>query len=156
VIEEPASSTKDLQELTRREHHAVGSILENEQLTADLDDASAKLLLDWGIACAQRAARSTVGLGDEEAEQALYPRLRATRRLMRQVNQWIAGRRELDAQRGAAALDQLIEQAAVIYGKGYAPPSQDRRQGFLRMHFETADDPQRLITDLRHLIENQG
>jgi len=154
VIEEPTSSTQARQELTRREHHAVASILENERLTADLDDASAKLLLDWGIACVQRVVRSTAGLSDEQAEQAMYPRLRATRRLMRWVNQWIAGRREPDAQRGAAALDQLVEQAAVIYGEGYAPPSQDRRQRFLSMQFEYADDPGRLIADLRRLIES--
>ena len=155
-MEDPASSPAQRQDLTRRERRAVESILENERLTADLDDASAKLLLDWGIACARRVSRSTAGLDDEEAEQALHPRMRATRRLMRQVNRWIAGRRELDAQHGAAALDQLIEQAAIIYGQDYTSPSQDRRQAFLRMHFEYVDDPQRLIAALRRIVENQS
>jgi hypothetical protein len=154
--DELAAFVQKFQDLAQRERRAVESILENEQLTADLDDACAELLLDWGLACARHIARSTAALGDEEAEEAMSLRMRATRRLMRGVNRWIANRRQTDAQQGAASLDQIVEQAVVIYGAGYAPPSQTRRQGFLRMQFEYADDPQGLIAALRQLIENQS
>jgi type VI protein secretion system component VasK len=75
---------------------------------------------------------------------------------MRRVNRWVARRRETDAQQAAASLDQIVEQATIIYGEGYAPPSRTWRQGFLRMQFEYADDPQGLIAALRQLIENQS
>jgi hypothetical protein len=154
--DERAACSGEPQVLAQREQRAVESLLENEQLTANLDDACAERLLDWGIACARHIVQGTAALGDEEAEQATTPRMRATRRLLRGVNRWVANRRETDVQQGAAALDQIVEQATVIYGTGYTPPSRTRRQGFLRMQFEYADEPQGLISALRQLVENQS
>jgi len=48
-----------MDELTRRAQDLAESILENESLTADLDDAAAKVLIDWGVACAEIIAHST-------------------------------------------------------------------------------------------------
>jgi hypothetical protein len=154
--DELGAFVQKFQNLAQRERRAVESILENERLTADLDDACAELLLDWGIDCARRIARSTAGLADEEAEEVMMPRMRATRRLMRRVNRWVARRRETDAQQATASLDQIVEQAAIIYGEGYVPPGQTWRQGFLRMQFEYADDPQGLIAAIRQLIEHRS
>jgi hypothetical protein len=139
-------------ELTQRIHRAAESILENERLTADLDDAAAKVLLDWGIACAKMVARSTVGLDDAEAKESMSPRLRATRRLMRLVNRWIASRPDMDAEGGAMLLTDIIEQAAIIYDKDWIVPSDNRRDAFLRQGL--VGSPVQFILNLHKLIEN--
>ncbi|MEW6406151.1 MAG: hypothetical protein AB1649_30570, partial [Chloroflexota bacterium] len=122
---------------------AAESILENEDLTADLDDAAAQALLDWGIACAKRIAQNTLGLDDMEAEEAMYQPMRATRRLMRAVNNW-ASRHEILGDRGRAEeLEKIIEQAGAIYGGEYAPPASDQQSAFLAQSSESiADIPQ--------------
>jgi len=155
-MEELASFVQRMKELQQRVNHAAESILENERLTTDLDDASAKVLIDWGVACAERIARSTAGLSDEEAEEAMYPRLRATRRLMRRVNSWVANRHTIEAASGAASLDEIAAQAEIIYGDDFVPPSRARRDAFLRLHFEYAKDPQQLIIHLRDLFERSN
>jgi hypothetical protein len=155
-MEELASFVKRMKQFQQRVNRAAESILENERLTADLDDADAKVLIDWGVACAERIARSTAGLNDLEAEEAMYPRLRATRRMMRQVNSWMASRRTMDATTSATALDEISALAEIIYGDDYVPLSRARRDAFLRLHFEYADDPQQLITQLRDLFESSG
>lgn len=139
-------------EVPRRVKRAAESILENEALTADLDDVAAKVLLDWGGACAKMIAQSTAGLNNIEAEDAMSPRLRATRRLMRLVNRWVSKRQQRDTEGSATALTKIIEQAAIIYGEDFTPPSDDRRDAFLRQSL-TAPPPQ-IIRDLRALIEN--
>lgn len=140
-------------EVTRRIERAAESILGNEGLTADLDDAAAKVLLDWGVACAEKVAGSTDGLGDFEAEEVMSPRLRATRRLMRRVNRWAANRPNIDTEEGAELLNQIIEQAAIIYGDSFIPPDDDQRTSFLAQQWELADDPMQFIAELRELLE---
>lgn len=152
-MQELAAFVKRMKEFQQRVNRAAESILENERLTADLDDASAKVLIDWGVGCAERIARSTTGLNEAEAEEAMYPRLRATRRLMRRVNSWVASRRTMDATTSATALDEISALAEIIYGDDYAPPSRARRDAFLRLHFEHAEDPAHLITRLHDLVE---
>lgn len=141
-------------ELVQRVNRAAESILENESLTADLDDEAAKALLDWGITCAEMIARSTAGLNDSEAEEAMSLRLRAIRRLMRLVNRWGASYSEMDAEAGASLLTRIIEQAAIIYGEEFTPPNDDRRDAFLKQHL--ADPPLPMIVNLRKLVENSG
>jgi hypothetical protein len=140
-------------EVTRRIERAAESILGNEGLTADLDDSAAKVLLDWGVACAEKVAGSTDGLGDSEAEGVIEPRLRATRRLMRRVNQWVASRPNIDTKEGAELLSQIIEQAATIYGDSFVPPDDDQRTSFLVQQGELNDDPIQFIAGLRELLE---
>jgi len=137
-------------ELVGRIHRAAESILENERLTADLDDAAAKELLDWGIACVKGVAQSTVGLNEVEAQEAMSPRLRATRRLMRLVNRWIARRPDIDAEGSATYLTKIIDQAAIIYGEDLVP-SHQRRDAFLSQSL--VESPAQIIVDLRRLIE---
>ncbi len=141
-----------MNELGQRIDRAVESILENESLTADLDDAAARVLLDWGIACARMIAQGSAGLNDLQAEQFMSPRLRATRRLMRVVNRWVPQRLQVNARENATLLAKMIEQAAVIFGQDYSPPTLDRRKGFLRKSL--VDPPPQVIENLRVLIEN--
>jgi hypothetical protein len=142
-----------MDELAQRVQRAVESILENERLTAGLDDAAAQVLLNWGVACAKTIVRSTAGMDSSAAEESMSPRLRATRRLMRRVSKWVANRRSLDAQRSAALLTQIFEQAEVIYGAAFSAPSPDQRDVLLELPFIYADEPEQMIADLRHLLE---
>jgi hypothetical protein len=141
-----------MDKLTQRINRAVENILENEALTSNLDDDAAQALLDWGIACAQMIAQSTEWLSDIEAEDAMSPRLRAIRRMMRHVNQWIPQRLEAGSEDNAASLAKIIEQATVIYGKDFTHPGSIQQQNaFLRRNL--AASPVETIASLRVLIE---
>lgn len=72
----------------QRAVRAAESILGNETLTNDLDDEAASVLLDWALAWAERVAHSTSRLDDEAAQEAMYPRLKAIRKMMRSINRW--------------------------------------------------------------------
>ncbi len=137
-----------MRELERRVQSAVESILGNESLTADLDDPAAKALLDWGIACAERIAGRTAGLNDEQAEEIIYRGLRATRRLMRLVQRWASHQTGMDT----ALLDQILEQAAIIY-PDFTPPSTHRRVMFL---YQIPDPALQRITQIRELVQGSS
>jgi hypothetical protein len=142
-----------MDQVERRTKRAIQSLLENESLTSDLDDDAAQALLTWGMDCVKLVTPSTAGLDDEQAEEAMYPRLRATRRLMRQVSRWVAQQQDLDERARARFLDQVIEQATIIYGQGYTAPEAMQRHNFVtRLAFSPT--PLQLITDLRRLVEN--
>lgn len=140
-------------ELAPRINRVVESILENESLTADLDDVAAKALLDWGVACAKVIAQSTASLDDIEAEDVMSPRMHATRRLMRLVNRQVSRQSHTDAGGGATLLTKVIEQATTIYGKDFTPPDNEQRNAFLKEGL-ISSSPQ-FIANLRALIENQ-
>ena len=140
--------------VTDRAQRTAQTLLDNESLTADLDDAAAQALIDWGVASVEAIARDTAGLDDADAEQAMEPRLRAVRRLMRRVNRWVAGREAMSGGEAAAHLEEIVAQAAVIYAGTLAPPSRDERIRFLvRGH---ADEPPQMIRNLRTLIEDSA
>jgi hypothetical protein len=119
-----------------------------------LDDAAAKVLLDWGTAWAGKIAESTDGLDESQAEEVMHPRLRPTRRLMRLVNKWIANRREMDNEDSEALLTKIIEQAGIIYGQDFTPPDDDQRYAFSRQQIEMVDNPRQMIANLRDLLES--
>jgi hypothetical protein len=145
-----------IDELEQRAQSAVDNILENEQLTAGLDDAAAQSLLEWGIACAEMIARSTADLTDAEAENTIYPRLRATRKMMRRVNRWSVNQPMLDSKASAERLAEILEQAAIVYGDEYVPASQDQQVDFLRSDSPNPVGPQLFITSVRNFIERAG
>ncbi|RIK39039.1 MAG: hypothetical protein DCC55_19305 [Chloroflexi bacterium] len=146
-------------ELTPRESQAMESILDNEALTSNLDDAAAQVLLDWGTAYAREIAQRTAGLDDAEA--LLEEKLQATHRLMRAVNQRfdpaILAEFESDPQARAQAdrrlLKHLLEQAAVIEGAQLVKPADEQLIGFAQDELARAGTPQALITTLRRLVE---
>jgi len=145
---QPAAA--DLSQLLQR---AAESILENESLTADLDDSAAKELLDWGLACAKRVAQEAAGFEAAAVETTLSTRLQATRRLMRAVTQWIAGQQDMDAASSSDALSKIMEQAAVVYGRSFTPPATAQYTAFLASQTDANDSPQQMIARLRALIE---
>jgi len=141
--------------LEQRTQRVAQSILENESLTADLDDPQAQALLDWALERAGTVAQSTAGLDDAEAEELMVPRLRALRRLMRQVNQWMRGGQDMDQRTGAELLSQIVNQAQIVHGPGYVPPGPERRQAFLRLRCELAGDPTQMLDRLLGLLSTQ-
>jgi uncharacterized membrane-anchored protein YjiN (DUF445 family) len=140
-----------MEALEERINRAIESILENESLTADLDDDAAKALNDWGITCVNRIAQSITRLDNVEAEKIMSSRLRAVRRLMRSVNKWIGNWQETDAEGHARRLSKVLEQAALIYGERLAQPDDDRC-GALLKHLDSMDDPAQMIADLRRFL----
>jgi len=142
-----------MDDLTKRINYAVESILENERLTADLDDEAAQELIDWGITCVKKIVQSTSGLSDAEAEEITSPRLRATRRMMREVDRWVVRQSREDATASTKSLDRIIEQATIIYGDDFNPPDQDRHDTFSSQSLNV-DDPQQMIAYLRAFIES--
>jgi hypothetical protein len=130
------------------------SFLDNERLTSDLDDSAAKELLDWGLSVARQIVQGTADVDDDEqADQAMYPRLRATRRLMRAVNLWIVNQREGDAEGRDQAFNSILEQASVIYGRAFTAMADDQRAALIRAQSESAGDPPQMISQLRQLFE---
>jgi hypothetical protein len=144
-------------ELAGRVQRAAESILESEGLAGDLDDTAAQALLEWGVACAKKTAQATSGLTQVEAEATMADRLRAVRRMLRLVNGWAASGpdRATGGQAGGAAwLDQVLEQAAVVYGAAFTPPDAARRAAFLGQVAGLADNPPGKIASLRALLED--
>jgi hypothetical protein len=106
--------------IQERIQRAVESILENEALTADLDDQAAKVLLDWGVEQAQAITIETAELADDEAEEAMYQPMRALRKMLRSVNKWANDPQENH-------LARIMEQAEIIYG---SCPNEEHRSAF--------------------------
>ncbi|MCX7683259.1 MAG: hypothetical protein N2508_15050 [Anaerolineae bacterium] len=129
---------------------AVQSLLENESLTGDLDDEAAQTLLDWGIACVRRIVLDTGGLDDEEAAAVMSPRLRATRRLMRRVNAWLATPSPDDR---TAILFDIAAQAAIIYGTGANRVDEHRLQAMASLQPGGIYTRRELIARLRGLFD---
>jgi hypothetical protein len=138
-----------MEELTRRKQRAVERILESASLTADLDDDAAKVLLDWGIACAEQIALSTTSFFDDQGNETMDARLRDLRRLMREVNRWVPWRQPMDAEQ----LAKLLSYAQAIYA-GFEPPDHARQQAFLASSI--AGSPPETIARLRTFIEGQS
>ena len=140
--------------INQRISRVAESILGNEQLTSDLDDSAAKELLDWGLNVARQIVQGTAGEdNDEAAEQAIYPRLRATRSMMRAVNRWIANQQKGDAEGRDKAFNNILEQASVIYGRPFAAMDNEQRAAVSRVQTEYASDPPQMIAHLRELFE---
>lgn len=101
-------------DLQKRIQRAAESILENEALTADLDDEAAKALLDWGVSWAERIASETAELDDEAAEEAMYQPMRSLRKMLRAANKWVA-----DPQ--SEELERITEHVASVFASKEQP-----------------------------------
>ena len=145
-----------MKDIKQRISSAAESILENEQLTTGLDDQAAQVLIDWGIACARQIAQWTLGMDDEQAENAMYQPMRATRRLMRRVTRWVTRYDILGEEEQFAVLQEIVSQAARIFGDSYQPPTEKQLQAFLQAAPERGADPAAMIAGLRQLVENKA
>ncbi len=108
-------------ESQKRIQRTAESILENEALTAGLDDDAAKFLLNWGVERAQVIASETIEMDDAQAEEAMYQPLRALRKMLRAANNWATDPQERN-------LGRIMKQAEIVYGSS---PSENQQADFL-------------------------
>ncbi len=107
----------DIDILGKRVQRAVESVLENEGLVGGLDEAAASALQDWGIANVKRIAEETGELDDERAEEAMYPKMKASRSLMRAVRVWVENEAESSEEERAKLWAKLEKKAQDLYGE---------------------------------------
>jgi hypothetical protein len=133
----------------------VESMLENESLTADLNDEAAKVLIDWSIARTKEIVLGTIEIIDDElAEEAMYGQLRALRRLMRTINRWAYKVAIRDLDYGESALERIIRQAGILYGTSYIPPDETDRKRLLNQQINLLHAPASYTAKLLRCIEN--
>jgi hypothetical protein len=123
-----ASQVPEDEHLERRIRQAVESLLGNESLTADLNDAAATELLDWGTARAIEIVNSTAGMDEAQAEEAMYPQMRALRSLMRALSKLVGEGDQLGVGRSTQLIDEIFEQGGILYGEPLSPTHQDLHQ----------------------------
>jgi hypothetical protein len=122
---------------------AAESIIENEALRDGLyDEEAASALLNWGVSQAESLARQTADIqDDEEADQAVYPRMRALRGMMTAL-------KDLTTAEGwpsdaiQQTLETLQEHARVLYGAQWKPPLDFEQK--IRLVLQTDDSRARL------------
>lgn len=132
-----------------RKERAAESILGNEQLTAELDDAAAGALLEWALACTGSIVSDTAGMDDDQAEEVMAPRMTATRRMMRNVNR-LVGSESPDESKAKDRLGKIAAQAQIVYGREIAPPN---AEGWRRV--SSSGDAEGRIRALKKEIEGQ-
>jgi len=117
-------------DMNRRLNRILVALSQNEALTDNLLTDTACALLDWSSALARDIVSATADIEDKEtADAAMYPRLRALRQVMRQVNNLFAPGADPDA--AAAALALLLPQAAIVYGELSVQPTPESCTAFL-------------------------
>ena len=126
---------------------AIESIVENEALTADLDDQAASVLLDWAMSLARQTAQGVASMEEASADEQFETRMRNVRQFIRQVNRW--------AGNPASTLSKVLELAAPIYGEGLARADASRIQSYSD-ETEQLSQAEDRISGLRRLLENQG
>jgi len=138
--------------IERRANRAAASLMQNEALLEGLETEAASALLAWGSACARKIVYETGDLDDATAEEAIYPRLRAVRQMMRQIKVLLTNRAALDPAACAAIFDTIIAQAAAAYGPDFVAPDPSRRESFV---IAPIADPKQWIESLHSWIESQ-
>lgn len=129
--------------LEARVRMAAESILDNESLRSGLnDEESARSLLNWGVAWAETLARQTADIeDDEEADEVLYPRMRALRGLLTALKDLTAAE-SWPPDALEKTLETVREHAQTLYGAEWNPPV-DFEQN-VRGILQTADSHARL------------
>lgn len=136
-------------DLARRQRLLTERLYENEALRDGLDDDAAAALLDWMSAGIPDLVKAAADLDDDDAaDEAISPRLKAQRKLIRHINQWVAAP---DAD-PASMLDALLTQAATLYGPDWTPPDPARQAAFAAAAANLTP-PATLIHQLRELLE---
>lgn len=104
--------------IQKRQNQAASSILENERLTADLDDETADELIQWGLVLVEKIVANSQDLDDVEAEEAMDAPMKAVRKMMRAINKWLTFDDRI-------YLETVLKQTPLIYGETAVIPSID-------------------------------
>ncbi len=136
-----------------RTARAAEDILGNERLTSDLDDEAASILLDWGVAWAERVARSTTHLDDEAASESMYPQLKAIRKLMRLISRWGANLEIWEKEQKEDAIEKILAYRKTISDEPLPQPYHEKIMHLPEQHFE---NPTQLVEELSQLLGFEG
>ena len=119
------------------------SILENEALRDGLyDEEAASALLNWGVSRAESLARQTADIeDDEEADEAVYPRMRALRGMMTALKD-LATAEGWPPDAIQQTLETVREHARVLYGADWKSPVDFEQK--VRLVLQTEDSRARL------------
>ncbi len=109
--------------LAKRIQRAVESVLENEGLISGLDESVATVLQDWGIKNVKRIAEETGDLDDDNAEEAMYPKMKASRGLIRAIRTWVQYEKESSVEERAKLWAKVEAMAQALYGETLSLPS---------------------------------
>jgi hypothetical protein len=130
---------------------AAESLLENEALRGFLDDESATTLLDWGMALAKELAASTDTIeDDEEANEAIYPRMRALRKMLEGVKAIAVSRSMMERLQGA---QNLVPQAKLVFGEAFREPGAGEIGA---LAFDPGKTPSETIEKIRDLLQGES
>lgn len=136
-------------DLEQRIKMAAESILENESLGEGLNDEARSALLDWGVACAKQITSETGNIeDDEEAQEAVYPRMRGLRTLLSAVADLCA--ENLDEATQTDLFQQIADQVPLVYGPEKTVPDVSTWGNLLA---EQAGDASKIINSFRLLFE---
>jgi hypothetical protein len=136
----------------KRKTRVAESLLENEALTADLDDSAAKELLNWILEHGKGIAQDTFGLSDQEADEAMYPRLKGLRRMCRSINKFsrtLGHTKSIDET--LPILRQIIKRAAPVYGTETTIPTDASLTRFILMQLSAS--PTEHIIAIRSFVD---
>lgn len=137
-------------DLEQRIKMAAESILENESLGEGLNDEARSALVAWGIACAEQITSETGDIeDDDEAQEAVYPRMRGLRTLLRAVTDLCA--ENLDEATQTDLFQQIADQVPLVYGPEKTVPDMSTWGNMLAKH---AGDATQIVNAFRLLFEN--
>jgi len=137
-------------DLAGRIQSVIESLLENESLTNELEDAPARLLLDWAISCARKIVQGTSNLQDEAADEVMAPLLKDLRQMVRSASRLASSHsKDLDI---TTELDRFYELAGKVYGRPIVLSDADQKD----MLAEDPSKPLELIARLRTRIEERS
>lgn len=140
-MEKSMKDTRIEQRLKREMEALYG----NEGLTGDLDDNSAKLFFDWAEDHVRQIVGSTAELEDAAAEEVIYPRMKAMRRIARYLNQALS-----DQGDSYDLAEKIVAQARILYGKAFVEPDINKIQSFLTT---LRIEPELFFQVLKQLLE---
>ena len=100
--------------LEQRTLRAAEAILQSESLTADLRDAEAEVLLEWGLARAEACARKTRHLADAQANARIAGGISTIRKSMRRINALLAERTHFSPTQLTRRMEDLISVAVAL------------------------------------------
>ena len=135
-------------DIEKRIKMAAESILENEALREGLDDEAASALLDWGIARAKEITATTADVeDDDEAQEAMYPRMRALRQVLGDVVSLCA--ENADPAQRTGLLQEIAGQVPLVYG----PAAAFQAGNWANLPIAQAGNAAQIINQVRALIE---
>ena len=131
--------------IRKRLQRQIEGLYSNEALTSDLDDSSAKVFLDWAESRITEIVGLTVDLDDDSADEELYPKMKAVRRMARYINRVARGHSDDDQ-----LFEKILNQAREIYGSRFQEPD---RQQLDRLKLMSRSEPAVFIQTIRQLFE---